>query len=195
MNRLSVNWANVVQIGNKTFQCSFCGENISSNLGYQGNSSHGINIYICHMCNRPIFFENHTTQYPGVTYGADVKLIPMQEVEDLYNEARECISVNAYTASILCSRKLLMNIAVSLKAKAGLTFIEYVDFLSDSGYIPPNGKGWVDYIRKKGNETTHIIKLATEKDAKQLIDFLYMLMKFIYEFPGLIPANNDKLNS
>ena len=53
--------------------------------------------------------------------GVDEVLLPLLEIVDrisskkvkaLYEEARDCIKVNAYTATILCCRKLLMNIAV-----------------------------------------------------------------------------------
>lgn len=191
MTSLQVDWNNAGKVPTKSFRCSYCGELISSNLGFNGAGADASHIYICHVCKRPTFFERGNDQYPGVFYGGDVSLIPNNEVENLYREARACIAIKAYTASILCSRKLLMNIAVSLGAAEGKKFIEYIEYLSASGYIPPNGRGWVDHIRKKGNEATHEIKLASEDDAKQLIDFLYMLMKFIYEFPGLIPSEHD----
>lgn len=52
-----------------------------------------------------------------------------------------------------------MNIAVSQGADEGLRFVEYVEYLANSGFVPPNGRGWVDHIRKKGNEATHEIAL------------------------------------
>jgi hypothetical protein len=54
-------------------------------------------------------------------------------------------------------------------------------------YVPPNGKQWVDHIRKKGNEATHEIALMSEADAKELLVFLEMLLRFIYELPNMIP--------
>ena len=80
-----------------------------------------------------------------------------------------------------------MNIAVAQGAAEGLKFIEYVDHLSSAGYIPPNGRGWVDHIRKKGNEATHEIALMQQKDAEELIAFTEMLLKFVYEFPARVP--------
>jgi hypothetical protein len=96
------------------------------------------------------------------------------------------MKVNAYTASILCSRKLLMNIAVSKGAAEGLKFIQYVDYLADNGYLPPDGKQWVDEIRKIGNVATHEINIMNRADAEELLIFLGMLLKFIYEFPAMI---------
>ena len=80
-----------------------------------------------------------------------------------------------------------MNIAVNQGAKEGLKFIEYVTYLSDNGYTPPNGKHWVDHIRKKGNEATHEITVMSENDAKELIVFIEMLLRFIFEFPSMVP--------
>ena len=81
-----------------------------------------------------------------------------------------------------------MNIAVHQGAGAGLKFIEYVDYLASKGFIPPNGKTWVDHIRKRGNEATHEIALMGDTDARELVVFTEMLLKFIYEFPAMVPA-------
>ena len=58
----------------------------------------------------------------------------------------------------------------------------------DNGYVPPNGKMWVDHIRKKANEATHEIPHMERGDAIDLITFSEMLLKFIYEFPNRVPA-------
>jgi len=132
-------------------------------------------------------------QIPGSPYGSKVNNLP-SEVEVLYNEARNCTSCNAYTASVLCCRKLLMNIAVSKEAEEGLKFIEYVEYLSDKHFIPPDAKGWVDHIRKKGNEATHEISIMEKEDAEELINFIEMLLKIIYEFPANIKRKESGNN-
>lgn len=81
-----------------------------------------------------------------------------------------------------------MNVAVQQGAKENLKFIEYVNYIADQGYVPPNGKHWVDHIRKKGNEATHEIAVMGEADARELIVFIEMLLRFIYEFPSMIPS-------
>ena len=62
-----------------------------------------------------------------------------------------------------------------------LKFIEYVNYLDEENYIPKNSKKWVDIIRSKGNETTHEIKISDEKEAKQLIKFIEIIITLIYE--------------
>ena len=79
-----------------------------------------------------------------------------------------------------------MHVAVDLGAKEGDSFFGYVDYLASEGYIPPNGREWVDEIRKRGNEANHEIVMASESDAMQLLDFIEMLLKFVYEFPSRI---------
>lgn len=119
--------------------------------------------------------------------GNDVNELP-NELKAIYDEAHQSVSVNANTAAVLVCRKLLMHIAVQQGAEPGGTFISYVEFLADNGFVPPNGKGWVDHIRKKGNEANHEIVLMENDDAVELISFAEMLLKFIYEFPARVPT-------
>lgn len=107
----------------------------------------------------------------------------------LYEEARGCATANHHTAAVMLCRKILMHTAVTQRAKAGLPFIDYVNFLVDAGYVPPNGKHWVDHIRKKGNEANHEIVIMQQQEAKDLIIFTEMLLRFIYEFPNSIPKS------
>lgn len=72
-------------------------------------------------------------------------------------------------------------------AKEGESSLAYVEYLAKAGYVPPNGRAWVDHIRSKGNEATHEIKLMSTSDATELIAFAEMLLKFIYEFPNTVP--------
>ena len=187
MKRNNIWWKETREINSRNYICGHCGNPIASNEGYYADSHAGFNeyIYICHYCIRPTYFDSHGNQVPGPIYGESVNEVP-DKVELLYNESRNCISCNAYTASVLCSRKLLMNIAVSKGASEGLKFYEYVNFLSAKNYIPPDGKDWVDHIRKKGNEATHEISIMNQENATELITFTEMLLKFIYEFPASI---------
>jgi len=43
---------------------------------------------------------------------------------------------------------------------------------------------WVDHIRKKGNEANHEIIIVEKDDATELLSFVEMLLKVIYEFPA-----------
>lgn len=79
-----------------------------------------------------------------------------------------------------------MNLSVSQGAPEGKGFVEYVSYLNDNNYIPPNGKEWVDSIRKLGNEANHKIDFKTKEDASRILNFTEMLLRFIYELPGIM---------
>ena len=186
---MAVSWSQIRELPSRNYICGHCGHPLATNVGY--TSGGGGNIYICHFCDQPTYFSNDGRQVPGSAFGNPVQHIPSPDVLALYEESRNCIAANANTASILCSRKLLMNIAVAKGAAEGLHFIEYVNYLADHGYLPPDGKEWADQIRKKGNEATHEIKIMTRPDAEELITFVGMLLKFIYEFPAMIRNKAD----
>lgn len=186
---MSNGWNNTAKIESLSFECGFCNNKVASEIGFFNNNRiDGLTarIRICPHCSKPTFFLG-SNKLPDISPGNDVKSVP-EEVHALYQEARNCISISAYTASVLISRKLLMNISVSQGAKENLRFIEYVDFLAENGFVPPNGRGWVDHIRKKGNEATHEISLMDRDDATELVTFSEMLLKFIFEFPASVPA-------
>ena len=180
-----MSWHGLNTIGPMQFRCGFCGLNVASDVGYF--DEHSRRIRICINCSKPTFFDRDSRQYPGVAPGNEVQHIP-EELKRLYREARDCCSVSAYTASVLATRKMLMSIAVEQGATEGLKFIEYVEYLASNGFIPPNGRSWVDHIRQKGNEATHEISLMAPADAENLVTFMEMLLKFIYEFPNRVPA-------
>jgi hypothetical protein len=146
---------------------------------------------ICPNCGGPNFFSPEPAQYPSPALGETVKDVPA-DLEELYEEARRCTGQNCYTASVLLCRKMLMNIAVHRGANEGESFVEYVNFLSTKGYVPPDGKDWVDHIRKKGNEATHEIAVMNREDAEELLSFLEMLLRFNYEFPAMIRSKTAK---
>ena len=179
-------WSGLGGIGSRQFRCGHCGYSVANDKGYHHENMQR-RIYICPNCDKPTYFDERACAFPNVAPGNEVQHLP-PELEQLYREARNCCSVSAFTASVLASRKMLMNIAVQQGAKEGLKFIEYVEYLATTGFIPPNGKGWVDHIRKKGNEATHEISLMTQPDAEELISFTEMLLKFIFEFPSRVPS-------
>ena len=81
---------------------------------------------------------------------------------------------------------MLMHLAVDKGADEGMTFQQYIGYLEGAHYIPPDGREWVDEVRKRSNEQNHEIVIATRDDATQLLDFIEMLLRFIYEFPSRI---------
>jgi hypothetical protein len=179
-----MSWNGLNHISSKQFKCGHCSQFVASDKGWSTNDKAAY-IYVCSHCQNPTLFHEQL-QIPGIVFGSDVADIDDIEVNSLYQEARKCTSDGAFTAAVLCCRKLLMHVAVAKGAQADKSFIEYVQFLADKNYIPPDAKDWVDLIRQKGNEANHEISMMKSDDAKDLIDFSGMLLTLIYEFPAAI---------
>jgi len=172
-------------IESRQYRCGHCGSLVASDFGFADRNKYGdadAVIMICPHCAKPTYFDGYV-QVPGVAPGNEISHLP-QDIESLYGEARRCIAVGADTSAVLTCRKLLMHLAVERGAGQDLSFIKYVEYLAGQGYVPPDGQPWVDHIRKKGNEATHEIVLMSDEDAVELISFVEMLLKFMYEFPA-----------
>lgn len=186
-----MNWHRPQTLPSKSFLCGYCGDKVSSEKGLKvgahrdGSGQQKAAMYICPSCNGSIFVTPEDKILPQPIMGNQVNNVP-NELSKLYDEARKCTGQGCFTASVLICRKILMNIAVNQGADEGKRFIEYVNYLADQGFIPPNGRQWVDHIRTKGNEATHEIRLMDNTDAKEILIFAEMLLKFVYEFPSMI---------
>jgi Domain of unknown function (DUF4145) len=189
---MAIEWNNAGGMGPRGYACSFCDHRVGPNIGWYskaiakpgGGHAQGY-IYICSFCGAPTYFDAQGGQFPAPTFGDEVASLP-KDVSALYLEARRCVTVSSSTAAVLTCRKLLMHIAVEKNAPKGQNFLQYVEYLANQGYVPPDGKAWVDKIRTTGNEANHEIKIMSRVDAEDLITFSEMLLKFIYEFPAKV---------
>lgn len=170
-------WNDPQNIRPETFRCGHCDAWVGSDRGYACFSGNfrTATIMLCPLCNRASYLEGGR-QWPGIAFGGRVEHLPL-DVASLYEEARAATAACASTLAVLGARKLLMNIAVDKGAEPGNTFEHYVDYLASKGYVSPDGRGWVDHIRKKGNEANHEIALMNQADAKELLTFVEMLLK------------------
>lgn len=190
-------WKHIQTIVSKSFTCGYCDAYVSSNKGlslHQHSDSSGPQIggvYVCPNCNGMSFITPYDQQFPGHNLGNSVNHLP-NELNCIYEEARKCSSNNCFNATVMLCRKILMNVAVGQGALENLSYLEYVNYLADKGFIPPNGKHWVDHIRKKGNQANHEINLMEEKDARELLIFVEMLLKFVHEFPNMVNPEDSE---
>jgi hypothetical protein len=191
MSRQPLIWREAKTIESKSFTCGHCGNPIASEKGYCSHwpgdpPTARAYLLICHKCHRPTFIDDDNRQVPGVAFGGTVADISDGTVSALYEESRKATGAGCYSLAVLGCRKLLMHIAVSKGAPPGGTFISYVEYLSSQNFVPPDAKPWVDHIRQKGNEANHEISVMKREDAEELLSFMEMLLKVIFEFPARI---------
>jgi hypothetical protein len=188
-------WLNISTLKSEEFVCGHCGADISSDKGYSAMADEGslveAVIMICHKCGKPNYIQKDGEQVPGPMVGEEVTNLP-EDISSLYNEVRRAYSVNAFTCSVLCARKILMHVAISKGAKEKQNFEYYVNYISDNDIIPKHTKPWVDSIRDAGNETNHEVKSNTEEEASEIIEFLGMLLKLVYQYPAKMKNKESK---
>lgn len=174
--------------------CGYCGQSVAPNVGYsiahdrEDSATLAIvaTIYQCPLCKNPIiYFKEFNETIPGAKYGREIRNLPIN-IATLYDECRTCYANQCYTSSQMIARTLLMHIAVEQGAEEGWNFAKYVDYLDDKGYIPPNGKPWVDFIRKTGNVANHEIVIKEKEETEKVISFISTLLLVIYEMPNML---------
>jgi hypothetical protein len=189
-------WYQVTQMDEKKWVCGHCGSSVAGNLGYYRNEqSPGspINqtelkkqsvrrIVICPSCEHPTYL-NGEQQTPGVAYGRAIKHLP-PELDAVYTQARNCMSVGGYVPVVLAARTILMHIAVEQGAAEGQNFTDYVNHLVNGNFVPPGANKWVDHVRVKGNAATHRVALMGREDAERVLKFVEMILMFLYEYPN-----------
>ena len=184
-------YKNSEHVTSKSFICGYCKNTVAPDIGYYILSEDDIGkkqtracIYKCPFCNNPsIYFLYEKEVIPGSIFGREVKGLP-ENIQTLYDECRTNYSNKCYTSSQMIARTLLMHIAVEQGADAGKTFAYYIDYLDNNHYIPPNGRDWVDFIRKSGNVANHQIVIKEKEETEKVITFLSSLLLFIYELPN-----------
>ncbi|UTV31679.1 DUF4145 domain-containing protein [Bacillus altitudinis] len=182
-------WNTNEKIQSTSYQCGYCQKDVASIEGtycqhldysYQKFAK----IAICPHCNFPTIFSDllDQRQIPMPKKGGKIEGVK-ENIEKLYEEVRSCYSIGSFNAAVLLARKLLMNIAVDKGADEGEKFQFYVDYLSNQ-FIAPNNRSWVDKIRLTGNIATHEIPDINKEDAEEILLFVEMLLRLVYEFPS-----------
>lgn len=181
----------------RRYVCGWCGHSVVSQVGLfkheQWMDADSLNfgtmnekvrdIRACPDCGGATTFVRDE-QYPKPLLGDSLdprnKSRDVQLVIALYNEARVAISQGASSCAVLLFRKLLMHIAVEQGAKAGLRFVQYVEFLKDQGVVGKPMHGLLSRIKDDGNEENHEIVRATPEKAQDLLTLVTLLIRSVY---------------
>ncbi len=165
----------------QTYICGHCNTKVSGGVvAYWRNSSTDRIFWVlCPNCECGSVIHNDNV-LPSICFGPKIEGLP-SEVDSAYEEARRCLSLNAFTACELICRKILMHIAVDKGASEGDSFASYIGFIEGQGYITPPMKGWVDMIRRNGNNSTHKLIPPEKERAEGTLMFTAELLRLVYE--------------
>lgn len=168
------------------YHCGWCDSIVASSWGGDFVAPNGQPISwlrLCPNCKHPTFIDDNEGVFPGSPFGDTINHLP-PELDQLYTEARTCVSSGANHAAVMVGRKILMHVAVTQGAPTGERFVAYVDYLVANNLVPPNTKDWVDEIRQVGNDANHEIFDINPNEAKATIEFVAMLLRLLYEYPA-----------
>ena len=162
--------------------CGHCDRDISAHvIAYYNSELPKVNYWlICPVCSHASVKDYDGITYPPAKYGESLQGLP-PDIKQAYDEARNCMSVKAHSACTLICRKILMHIAVDKGDDEGKSFVDYITYLKDNGYITAVMNDWVDKIREGGNDSTHKIPEASESKAKNIMLFTIQLLRNVYE--------------
>lgn len=185
-------WENVEKIKSKDFICWNCGNEIASNIGYVSIDDRNYmkaGIYICHKCNSPNVFDVDGYPIKNIKIGKYIKDLPV-DIKKIYEEARECLSVGAYTATIMLLRKILMAVAVLEGAEENKSFKYYLEYLCKERLVHRKQTKQAENVKDLGNDANHKIECRTKQEAEMLFNFVQQFLITNYEF-----ADKDEINT
>lgn len=168
------------------YTCGHCGTQVSGAVLASSTDEHGRTgrWLQCTRCGQGTFADVQETLFPGPSFGPEIDGLP-DDVSEAYGEARDCLSVNATTASELICRKILMHVAVDKGASEGESFASYIDYLEKEGYVTPPMRGWVKLIKDHGNQSTHKLPRPERERAEGTLLFTAQLLRSVYEMGHL----------
>lgn len=111
------------------------------------------------------------------------KAVPT-EIADTFHEAVLALSANCPRAAAVMARRTLEAIAVDQGETSG-TLAQRLSKMSSRGLLHQTLADWAKEVRLVGNVGAHFDPMQTvaHEDARQLIDFIRELAKFIYVLP------------
>lgn len=176
------------------YTCVGCGRDVSGAIVAERHYGYeDVKWLQCPICGEGAVQRKDGCVYPGKVFGPVIEGLP-RSVSDGYEEARNCMSVNAFTACELICRTILMYVAVEKGAKENETFVSYIDYLENKGFITPPMKEWVGLIKEHGGKAAHLLEGTDEKRAESTVMFTAELLRLVYEMDFMAKKYTKKKN-
>jgi len=177
------------------FLCGHCGNKGNGVVvSFYDGTDPNVRWVLCPTCIHGSVIDRDGITYPPAKFGVDLNGLT-DDIQKAYDEARNCMSVKAYSACTLICRKILMHVAVDKGDTEGKNFTEYIDYLKSSGYLTRAMENWVGKIREGGNDATHKIPPASEEKAKNVLLFTIQLLRNVYEMQHIADEQTSQENS
>ena len=176
------------QCDDVVFQCGSCEINVSAKemIGIFNEKNNRIGlICLCPICRRPTHFEDTslglTAQIPPPIPGKENPYLS-DTIKVVYREARNCMSVKAYTATAMLIRKLIMLIAIDKgdEWKPKKPFVSYLSYLFENGKLGNESANWVKDLKEQGDKANHLECQITQSTAERLLTAIEVVLSYLY---------------
>jgi hypothetical protein len=141
---------------------------------------------LCHLNARPgsgeiVFRGVFMYPLPARQTSSDVP----QNIADIYSEAVVALAAGIPRSASLMARATIEAITVDKGENPSHKLIQRIKNLVTRGELTPALGDWADQVRLLGNSGAHDINTPVDRaDAKQLIDFIRELLRYLYELPA-----------
>lgn len=198
-----------------SIECGFCNQK----NGYQTldhkvkkNSSTGkaltYNILQCENCGNYTFLFWSSNAHGGRFGRYDYRTLPYPlsqvrapdhwpaDVQRYWKQAHGSIIANNWDAAALMARSALQCVMREQGAK-GKNLYQEIEDLKTRGQLPEIMKDFAEEVRELGNDSAHPkvgMEETTEKDAKDVVEFLDIVLDYLYNLPKKINDYRSRRN-
>jgi hypothetical protein len=186
--------------------CAFCNEsgNFQPIHRHERKNAQGktlnFDTFKCGNCGNPIMIFWSASTHGGMGGTHNFKTLPWainttkfpehwpDDVGRYWMQARRSLEGKNWDAASLMARSAIQLIMRYQKAK-GTNLKQEIDDLADKGLLPPVMKEWSHEVRLLGNDSAHPTpgdKGSDQKDAKDVVEFLSVLLTLTYDLPNQI---------
>ena len=110
------------------------------------------------------------------------------DVQRFWGQAHESLRIENWDAAAVMARSAVQ-VTMRDKGAVGKDLYNEIEDLAKKGDLPPLMKEWSHEVRVLGNDSAHPKRnapQATPEDARDVVQFLDSLLRYLYDFPKLI---------
>jgi hypothetical protein len=196
--------------------CAFCNEQGNFERVHHEQKKHpasrkilNFDTFKCGNCGNFLMIFWSATAFGGSTGMHDFMTVPHareftnfpehwpEDVGRYWLQAMRSLEGQNWDAASLMARSAIQLIARYQKAK-GSNLKQEIDDLAGRGILPPIMKEWSHEVRELANESAHPdpgAKGTTSKDARDVVEFLRVLLRVTYDLPHQIAQYRDRKKS
>jgi hypothetical protein len=110
------------------------------------------------------------------------------DVQRFWTQAHESLGIQNWDAAAVMARSAVQ-VTMRDKGAVGKDLYSEIEDLAKKGDLSPLMKEWSHEVRVLGNDAAHpraSVPPATSEDARDVVQFLDSLLRYLYDFPKLI---------